>query len=280
MPNGKNTDEEPTEAVEIERRSLQQRLSEWLDLPLTILAVIWVALLVIELALALPPDLTDRIVKIDFTIWLIFVADFLIEFTLAPDKLSYVRSNSLALLSIVLPFARIARLAVVVRVLRPVSLVRITLITNRATQAIGDIFSEHGLKYVLALTVIVTFVGAAAVFFFERGVAGSQFTSLGDALWWTVTMVTTINIGFDPVTFEGRVIAVMLRVYAMGIFGYIAASIASYLIGRRVVEGRERRGEREAIERLTRDVERLSRALDRLETYYRARNRSDGGGSR
>ena len=49
-------------------------------------------------------------------------------------------------------------------------------------------------------------------------------------------MVTTINNEKYAVTAEGRVIAILLRVFAVSVFGFITASIASYLIGKQAAE--------------------------------------------
>jgi voltage-gated potassium channel len=45
----------------------------------------------------------------------------------------------------------------------------------------------------------------------ERYQAGSKIHTLGDALWWAMTMVMTVGYGdVTPVSGEGRVIAVAL----------------------------------------------------------------------
>ena len=47
---------------------------------------------------------------------------------------------------------------------------------------------------------------------------------------WAATLVTTVNVGEDPVSGWGRVVAVLMRIYAVGVFGYLTASIASYFV--------------------------------------------------
>jgi voltage-gated potassium channel len=116
-------------------------------------------------------------------------------------------------------------------------------------------------------------LGASGVFFFERNVPDTSFASFGDSLWWAVSLTTTINVGYDPLTFEGRVVALLLRAFGMGVFGYLAGSIASYLIGQRAGE-EERRGRLsgETITRLADEVERLRLRLERLEPSDRERD--------
>lgn len=57
--------------------------------------------------------------------------------------------------------------------------------------------------------------------YFDRGTAQAPIQSFEDALWWSAAMVST----------ESRVIAILLRVFAVSVFGFVTASIANYLIG-------------------------------------------------
>ena len=44
-------------------------------------------------------------------------------------------------------------------------------------------------------------------------------------------LLTTMGSGFWPVTAEGRVLAFLLSVYSIVVFGYITASFATFFIG-------------------------------------------------
>jgi voltage-gated potassium channel len=51
------------------------------------------------------------------------------------------------------------------------------------------------------------------------------------ALWWAVTTVSTVGYGDKyPVTPEDRIIAVVLMVLGIGLFGLIAATLLSFFI--------------------------------------------------
>ena len=58
------------------------------------------------------------------------------------------------------------------------------------------------------------------------------FTSYGHALWWTGMLVASIGTDFWPRTTEGRMLAMLLSLYGLAVFGYITATLASYFIGR------------------------------------------------
>jgi voltage-gated potassium channel len=64
-----------------------------------------------------------------------------------------------------------------------------------------------------------------------EGGAGSSIHSFPDALWWSFVTVTTVGYGdMFPVTFTGRVIAVVLMLAGIGLFGGLTANVASLLI--------------------------------------------------
>jgi voltage-gated potassium channel len=249
------------EARDRERLDLQERLTAWLDLPLALLSLLWAGLVVAQLSLQLPPQLALRVDQADTVIWVVFAAVFLLEFLIAPNKRRYLRRNVLSAISVVLPFARAVRVLRLARVLRSLSLVRVTLIANRATAALAELFSRQRFQYLLALTAVITLLGAAAVYFFELGAPGTPFVSFGEALWWAATLVTTINVGAEPVTLEGRLLAVLLRIFGVGVFGYVAGSIASYLVSRAGPPPAEREAE---LRRLGEEVAALRRELAHL----------------
>jgi voltage-gated potassium channel len=149
--------------------------------------------------------------------------------------------------------------------------VRLVLVANRATRAAGEIFSRHRFQYVLSIIVLATLMAAAGVFYFEQGVPGTPFVGFGDALWWAATMTTTVNVGAEPLTVEGRIIGLLLRVVGLATFGYVTASIASFLIDERVAERESPKAGRdmdqtEAILHLTREVEHLRAAVEAMRT--------------
>ena len=61
-----------------------------------------------------------------------------------------------------------------------------------------------------------------------------------------------------PKTFEGRILAFLLSVYAFSIFGYITASLASFLIGR------DKESASREIEELHSEVQHLSSEINRV----------------
>jgi voltage-gated potassium channel len=85
--------------------------------------------------------------------------------------------------------------------------------------------------YVVLLTVIVIFGGAAGMYAFEKDVEGGLI-DYGTALWWTTMIMTTLGSEYWPQTPEGRVLCIILSLFAFAIFGYITATIATFFLGR------------------------------------------------
>lgn len=171
-------------------------------------------------------------------IWAIFIVDFVIRFIIAPAKGLFLRQNWFGALSLALPFLRPFRVFRAARAVRSLSLVRFLGGINRGMRILRKVARGRQFAYVGGLTVLVVLGGAVAVRFFDRGIENAPIQSFPDALWWSAAMVTTINNEKYVVSGEARVIAILMRVFAVSVFGFITASIASYLIGTSETTGR------------------------------------------
>ena len=211
------------------------RLERWLDKPMLALAIVWLVLVVLELTTGLSRFMEG----VGLAIWVAFIGDFILRLVLAPDRARYLRANWLTVISLVVPALRIFRIFRALRVLRAARaargfrLVRVVGAVNRGMNRLGDAMHRKGFGYVAALTLLVTVLGAAGMYAFERG-AGDPggITDFPSALWWTAMIITTMGSGYWPVTPEGRVLCVLLSLYALGILGYLAAALAAYFVGR------------------------------------------------
>jgi voltage-gated potassium channel len=221
------------EVLKRERFELLRQVEEWLEWPMLILGFAWLVLLVVELIWGLSP-LMETAVNV---IWIIFILEFALRLTLAPEKINFVVGNWLGVISLILPALRVLRIAHLVRLLRmarvtrSLRLVRVVGSLNRGMRTLGRNLGRRGATYVGLLTLIVLVVGAAGMFAFEQEVAHpAGLASYGTAVWWTAMLMTTIGSEYWPQTPEGRVLALLISVYSIGIFGYITASIASFFI--------------------------------------------------
>lgn len=202
---------------------------------MAMLGIVWLLLLVIELT----GHAAHSVVLASNTIWAIFIADFLAEFIVAPRKGLYLRRHWLVLVSLLLPGLRIARavrvsrVARVMRSLRGVRLLRTLTSMNRAMTSLRATMRRRGFSYVSALTLLVTIGGAAAMYAFENPVPDpAGIHDFGTALWWTAMIMTTMGSAYWPETPEGRVLCVLLALYAFAVFGYVTATLATFFVSR------------------------------------------------
>jgi len=230
---GGATPERP--AVDAERRELLARLEDWLEAPMLVLGFVWLALLVLEFTRGLPPPLETA----GTVIWVVFILDFALKFALAPDKTDFLKANWLTALALAVPALRLFRVFRVARLLRAartargLRLFRVVSSLNRGMRALGATMRRRGFGYVVALTAIVALSGAAGMYAFEREAAGGRgFDTYGEALWWTAMVMTTMGSDYFPQTGEGRLLCLLLAVYAFAVFGYVTATLATFFVGR------------------------------------------------
>ena len=96
--------------------------------------------------------------------------------------------------------------------------------------------------YVAGGSLLLAVVGALAVVDVERGADGANITTIGDAVWWAATTMTTVGYGDRyPVTALGRCVAVGLMVCGIAVLGTVTATLASWIV-ERVSEAREEAG--------------------------------------
>jgi voltage-gated potassium channel len=89
------------------------------------------------------------------------------------------------------------------------------------------------LQAVAAAASILVFISALAILDAERGKAGANIGSFGDALWWAGATVTTVGYGDRfPVTGTGRLVAFALMLVGISLLGIITASVAAWFVSR------------------------------------------------
>ena len=90
--------------IETERTQIVLQLDEWLEMPMLLLSVIWLALFVIEMTWASAHSLKRRQRYLDH-----IRHRFRHQILLAPDKWAYLKKNWLTVLALALPALRIFR---------------------------------------------------------------------------------------------------------------------------------------------------------------------------
>jgi voltage-gated potassium channel len=223
----------------------EPRIAAWnakVDWPLTGLTLVFLAGYAWQvLDTSLDPRARGVLDLVLTGIWLLLGLDYLVRLGLARRKLRFVRRHLLDLLILVLPM------------FRPLRALRIITVIGVLNRQLRDDFRGRVPIYVGATVGLVGFVAALAVLEAERSAPDASITTFGEAVWWTITTISTVGYGDRyPVTVEGRIVAATLMVAGIALLGVVTASIAAWF-----VENVRRAGElvSEEVEEVSADVE-------------------------
>lgn len=192
-----------------------ERRAEW---PLAAVALIFLAAYTVEVLVQPRGALLETVV---WASWLVFAADYVVRLSLASDRWRWFYRHLLDLLIVALPL------------LRPLRLVRLLILIQVLQRAAGSAIRGRVVLYTVFGAVLLVFVASLAVLDAERSAPGAYITDFGEALWWSVTTITTVGYGdLTPITTTGRVIAVLLMIGGITLVGSITATLASWIVER------------------------------------------------
>ena len=78
--------------------------------------------------------------------------------------------------------------------------------------------SNLGFAIPIIVVLVVLVFGGIGMYLVEYKQQGANITKLGEAIWWAVETVTTVGYGdYYPVTFVGRLIAVVVMFSGIGV---------------------------------------------------------------
>jgi voltage-gated potassium channel len=222
-------------------------------------SVLVLVLMLLEASLELSPSQQRIFDACDLLVCCLFLFDFIVRFRRAPDKLGFMKWGWIDLLSAIpvvdaLRWGRLARIFRVIRLIRAFRSTRGLIahfMTEQRLGTIGSVFAVFGL--------IVSFA-SITVLYVEGEAPTATIRTPGDAFWWAIVTVTTVGYGdILPVTPEGRLIASLLMVAGVGLFGTLSGLVASVLIHPGVWQGHNE------LAALTAEIRRLREEVERLE---------------
>ena len=210
-------------------------LAKKLELPMLLLSFIWFCILITELAYGTTTALSD----FGTGIWIVFIFYFTMRLVTVANRISFLKKNWLFVLAILISMLRFFPL------LQPFPLVRALTATfgmqviwifasaDQGMRSLRRALGRRGAGYAIALTFVVIFAGAAGILHFE-GISDDpqSIHTYPRALWWTAMQMTNISSAYSIKTPGGRILCLGISVYAAGMFGYLTALFATFLIDR------------------------------------------------
>ncbi|WP_277680033.1 potassium channel family protein [Gracilibacillus dipsosauri] len=159
---------------------------------------------------------------LDRIVWGIFLIDITARFIKSESKLNYIKKHPFDIIAII-PFDAVFQLARFVRLFR---VLRMVLIGKHYMRPFFEIIKTNGLDRVIAFTTVLILVSSIPIYFVEPSINSYQ-----DAVWWSIVTSTTVGYGdISPVTALGRIIAILLMLFGIGLIGMVTGSIATYFI--------------------------------------------------
>lgn len=191
----------------------------------------------------------------------LFLLDFAHSLLVAEKPLRYLYTwGWLDLLSSI-PAIPVLRLGRAGRLIRIVRVLRGFRATKVLTGFVLDRRAESAALAAGLLSLLLLVFSSIAILQFESDPASNIKTG-GDALWWALTTVTTVGYGDRyPVTPEGRLVAAILMIAGVALYGIVSGFVAAWFLA---PSSRAQRTELEDVREELRDLNlRLEQVLKR-----------------
>jgi voltage-gated potassium channel len=197
------------------------------DLFISLVAVLSITLITWYFVLDSESEIAQLIDYFDYGICVIFFGDFLRNLIKANHKGRYMYTWGILDLAASIPaiaalrFVRFARLIRVIRAIKSVHVLVISIKRDRRSALLVG---------VLTLTLFGLIGSCFGALYFESQDPNGNITNAADALWWSVTTISSVGYGdLYPVTTGGRFCAAVLMVLGIGLFATLAGIVADLL---------------------------------------------------
>jgi voltage-gated potassium channel len=226
------------------------------------LSVFVLAILAIETFVKPGPDVASILQTCDTLICFVFIGDFFARLFRARDKMAFLKWGWIDLVSSIpaLDMFRWGRAVRVIRILRVLRAIR-------SLKVLVSFFFANRNKSIFAsalLTSLTLITFASVAILNLEDAPQSNITSAEDAMWWSLTTMTTVGYGDRfPVTTGGRLLGAVLMTAGIGLFGIFTGYLASWFVG----DGDEKQDELAArLDQLEKRIVDLTEAVKAIST--------------
>jgi voltage-gated potassium channel len=262
--------------------SILKTLQRKLEIPMLLLSFVWMLVIIAELV----HGMTSMLLWLGTSLWALFVLFFCVRLVTAPKRLTFLKRNWLFILAIAVSILRFFPYLgdfTLIRVLTATFGLQVIWLFASADQglrSLGRAMGHKGTGYAVALAVIVVLTGGAGMLYFEK----DSFDPLGihsypRALWWAAMQMTNIGSGYRPTTDGGQIVCLAVSVFAMAIFGYLTAILATFFVGHDAKDPNSEIAGQRSILQLQEEIlflrSSMEEVLKRLPTEQRPRAKED-----
>lgn len=167
---------------------------------------------------------------------IIFSVEYILRIYVAEKKLAFIFSFfGIIDLFAILPFY--LALGIDLRALRALRFLRLFSILKmvRYNKAIKHfsraiVYAKEQIMLFLFITLIMIYLSAVGIYYFENEVQPQVFSSIFDSLWWAITTLTTVGYGdIYPITVGGKIFTFLILLIGLGIIAVPTGIISSAL---------------------------------------------------
>ena len=190
----------------------------------------------VETLPGLPAAVQDLLNVSEVAITVLFTIEYVLRVATSPDRRRYIFSfYGFVDLVAILPFylslgldLRALRAFRLFRIFRIFKVTRYSVAVERFGRALSDAKAE-ALVFLLA-TLIVLYLSAVGIYYFENDAQPEAFQSVFHSLWWAVATLTTVGYGdVYPVTVGGKIFTFVVLMCGLGIVAVPAGLISAAL---------------------------------------------------
>ena len=190
-------------------------------------------------------------VVLDATFFVLFSIEYILRVYIEPRKRDFIFSfygiiDLLAILPslFLLPGFRVLRILRFLRIFRIFKATRFILAVDRLTEALSEIRRE--LLALVILSLMLVYLAACGIHYFEREVQPEAFGSILGSMWWAVVTLTTVGYGdVYPTTAGGKIFTALVTLVGVGLIAIPSGLLASVLTESRVERQKSEKSEKE-----------------------------------
>lgn len=196
---------------------------------IVLLAIISIIMAILDICGKIAADNT-AFYTADNIILGIFAVDYIVRFILAEKKWPFFKENVFDLLAVipfnslftVFRFSRIFRLSKLMKLTKLTKMTRLVGVFGKLQRQINGFLHTNGFIYVLYAAGVLIIISSVIISYVEG-------KSLGDAVWWSIVTCTTVGYGdISPETGLGRIVAVILMIFGIGLISMLTGTITTF----------------------------------------------------